>query len=259
MTHYPHQAKKRFGQHFLHDRNIVAKMLRALSLQTSDRVVEIGPGLGALTFPLLEQLPRLDVVEIDRDVIAWWQQQPQAQGKLHLHAQDALQLDLANLRAADEPLRIVGNLPYNISTPLIFHFLQQRVHIRDMLFMLQKEVVDRITAEPDSRDYGRLAVMVQYFCDTHYLLHIGPGAFSPPPKVDSAVVYLKPWATLPHVAHNPEHFAAVVAQAFAQRRKTLRNTLKGMISPEQMESIGIDPQRRAETLSVADFVRLANL
>lgn len=259
MPRYDHQAKKRFGQHFLHDRNIVDKMLRAINLQTTDRVVEIGPGPGALTFPLLEMLPRLDVVEIDRDVIAWWQQQPQAQGKLHIHAQDALKLDIPTLRGEGEMLRIVGNLPYNISTPLIFHFLRHRQHIRDMLFMLQKEVVDRITAEPDTSDYGRLSVMVQYFCDTHYLLKVGPGAFSPPPKVDSAVVYLKPWVTPPHIAKDPEHFADLVAQAFSQRRKTLRNTLKGMVTAEQMESLGIDPQRRAETLTVEDFVKLANL
>ncbi|HRJ51287.1 MAG TPA: 16S rRNA (adenine(1518)-N(6)/adenine(1519)-N(6))-dimethyltransferase RsmA [Candidatus Thiothrix moscowensis] len=259
MPRYEHQAKKRFGQHFLHDRNVIDKMLRAINLQTTDRVVEIGPGPGALTFPLLEILPRLDVVEIDRDVIAWWQQQPQAQGKLHIHAQDALKLDIPGLRGEGDRLRIVGNLPYNISTPLIFHFLRHRQHIRDMLFMLQKEVVDRITAEPDSSDYSRLSVMVQYYCDTHYLLKIGPGAFSPPPKVDSAVVYLQPWATPPHVANDPEHFADLVAQAFSQRRKTLRNTLKGMVTAEQMESVGIDPQRRAETLTVADFVNLANL
>ncbi|MDD5393221.1 MAG: 16S rRNA (adenine(1518)-N(6)/adenine(1519)-N(6))-dimethyltransferase RsmA [Thiothrix sp.] len=259
MSRYEHQAKKRFGQHFLHDRNVIDKMLRALNLQATDHVVEIGPGPGALTFPLLELLPQLDVVEIDRDVIAWWQQQPQAQGKLNIHAQDALKLDIATLHGEGEKLRIIGNLPYNISTPLIFHFLHHREHIRDMLFMLQKEVVDRITAEPDSADYGRLSVMVQYFCEPHYLLKIGPGAFTPPPKVDSAVVYLKPWAIQPHIANDVEQFEKLVKQAFAQRRKTLRNTLKGLVTVEQMESIGIDPTRRAETLAVEDFVKLANL
>lgn len=259
MPRYEHHAKKRFGQHFLHDRNIVDKMLRALSLQPTDRVVEIGPGPGALTFPLLEMLPRLDVVEIDRDVIAWWQEQPQAQGKLHIHAQDALKLDIPGLRGAGEPLRIVGNLPYNISTPLIFHFLQHRGHIRDMLFMLQKEVVDRITAEPGGKDYGRLSVMVQYYCATHCLLTIGPGAFSPPPKVDSAVVYLKPWPAPPHAAQDEAQFGKLVAQAFSQRRKTLRNTLKDLLNSEQIESVGINPTQRAETLGVEDFVKLANL
>lgn len=259
MSQYQQHAKKRFGQHFLHDRNVIDNMLRAVNLQPTDHVVEIGPGPGALTFPLLELLPRLDVVEIDRDVIAWWQQQPQAEGKLHIHAQDALKLDIPALRGDGDTLRIIGNLPYNISTPLIFHFLEHRAHIRDMLFMLQKEVVDRLTAEPDSSDYGRLSVMVQYYCEPHYLLKIGPGAFTPPPKVDSAVVYLKPWATPPHVANDTAQFGKLVQQAFSQRRKTLRNTLKGLLSAEQIESVGIDPVRRAETLAVEDFVNLANL
>lgn len=259
MSRYEHQAKKRFGQHFLHDHNVIDKMLRALHLQPTDRVVEIGPGLGALTFPLLALLPRLDVVEIDRDVVAWWQQQPQTEGKLYIHAQDALRLDLPALRGEGEALRIVGNLPYNIATPLIFHFLQYREHLRDMLFMLQKEVVDRLTAKPDSAGYGRLSVMVQYFCEMHYLLKIGPSAFSPPPKVDSAVVYLKPWATPPYLANDEARFAKVVTQAFSQRRKTLRNTLKGLLTVEQMEHLGIDPQQRAETLTVEDFVNLSNL
>jgi 16S rRNA (adenine1518-N6/adenine1519-N6)-dimethyltransferase len=259
LGHYEQQAKKRFGQHFLHDRGVIERMLRALSLNPTDRVVEIGPGPGALTFPLLERLPHLDIVEIDRDVIAWWQQQPQAQGKLTIHAQDALQLDLTTLQGDSEPLRIVGNLPYNISTPLLFHLLEQGTHIRDMLFMLQKEVVDRMTAAPDTNDYGRLSVMIQYFCETGYLMKVGPGAFNPPPKVDSAVVYLKPWASLPYPAKDLAKFSQLVAQAFSQRRKTLRNTLKGLITAEQMESLGIDPTRRAETLAVKDFVQLANL
>lgn len=259
MNSYEQQAKKRFGQHFLHDRGVIERMLRALNLSPKDRVVEIGPGPGALTFPLLERLPQLDVVEIDRDVIAWWQQQPQAQGKLRIHALDALKLDVQSLRGESEPLRIIGNLPYNISTPLLFHLLEQGNHIRDMLFMLQKEVVDRITAVPDSNDYGRLSVMIQYFCETSYLMKVGPGAFNPPPKVDSAVVYLKPWTHLPYPAKNLASFSQLVAQAFAQRRKTLRNTLKGLVTAEQMASLDIDPTRRAETLAVKDFVHLANL
>lgn len=259
MNSYEQQAKKRFGQHFLHDRGVIERMLRALNLSPKDRVVEIGPGPGALTFPLLERLPQLDVVEIDHDVIAWWQQKPQAQGKLTIHALDALKLDVQSLRGDSEPLRIVGNLPYNISTPLLFHLLEQGSHIRDMLFMLQKEVVDRITAAPDTNDYGRLSVMIQYLCETAYLMKVGPGAFNPPPKVDSAVVYLRPWADLPYPAKHLPTFSQLVAQAFAQRRKTLRNTLKGLVSAEQMESLGIDPTRRAETLAVKDFVNLANL
>lgn len=259
MPHYDHKVKKRFGQHFLHDRNIVDRMLYSLHLQPTDRVVEIGPGTGALTFPLLDIVPHLDVVEIDRDIIAWWKQQSRAQGKLHIHAQDALKLDVPGLWVNGKPLRIIGNLPYNISTPLIFHFLKYRQHIRDMLFMLQKEVVERITAEPGHSTYGRLSVMVQYYCDAHYLLEVSANAFRPPPKVDSAVIYLKPWETPPHTANDPEHFADVVGHAFSQRRKTLRNTLKGLLTAEQIESVGINPTQRAETLSVADFVSLSNL
>ncbi|MGB1258194.1 MAG: 16S rRNA (adenine(1518)-N(6)/adenine(1519)-N(6))-dimethyltransferase RsmA [Thiolinea sp.] len=260
MSQYQQRAKKRFGQHFLHDRSVVTRMLSALALKPDDRVIEIGPGPGALTFPLLEQLARLDIVEIDRDVIAWWQQQSAAQGKLHIHAQDALKLDVPVLRASEEQqLRVVGNLPYNISTPLIFHLLSHAPHIRDMLFMLQKEVVDRITATPGSKDFGRLSVMVQYFCETEYLMKVGPGAFNPPPKVDSAVVYLKPRTTFPVSANSTDILSATVAKAFSQRRKTLRNTLKNLITAEQMEAIGIDPSQRAETLAVSDFVRLSNL
>ena len=259
MNRYQQRAKKRFGQHFLHDYSVIDRMLSALSLQATDRVLEIGPGPGALTLPLLERLERLDVVEIDRDLIQWWQQHPQAQGKLHIHAQDALKIDIANLRGDGAQLRVVGNLPYNISTPLIFHLLRAREHIRDMLFMLQKEEVDRIVAEPGDADYGRLSVMVQYYCEPQYLMLVGPNAFDPPPKVDSAVVYLKPWVNTPHTANDTGHFADLVAQAFSQRRKTLRNTLKGLITDKQMESIGINPQQRAETLSVQDFVNLSNL
>ncbi|PIE00732.1 MAG: 16S rRNA (adenine(1518)-N(6)/adenine(1519)-N(6))-dimethyltransferase [Thiothrix nivea] len=257
MSRYHQRAKKRFGQHFLHDRGVIERILRALTLQNQDRVVEIGPGPGALTFPLLERLPRLDVVEIDRDVIAWWQEQKAAHDKLQIHAVDALKLDIPALRGEGEPLRVVGNLPYNISTPLIFNLLRQAVHIRDMLFMLQKEVVDRMTATPGSKDYGRLSVMVQYYCETEYLMKVGPGAFSPPPKVDSAIIYLKP-RPYPEVAKDVDQLSALVARAFSQRRKTLRNTLKGLLDTTDIESAGIDPAQRAETLSVADFVRLSH-
>ncbi|MEZ5534642.1 MAG: 16S rRNA (adenine(1518)-N(6)/adenine(1519)-N(6))-dimethyltransferase RsmA [Thiolinea sp.] len=258
MSQYDQRAKKRFGQHFLHDRGVIERMLRALALREDDRVIEIGPGPGALTFPLLERLSRLDVVEIDRDVIAWWREQEQAKDKLHIHAVDALQLDIPALRADGEQLRVVGNLPYNISTPLIFNLLSHATHIRDMMFMLQKEVVDRMTATPGSKDYGRLSVMVQYYCQTEYLMKVGPGAFNPPPKVDSAVIYLKP-RPFPEPANDVEQLSALVAQAFSQRRKTLRNTLKGLLDAEQIASVGIDPAQRAETLSVADFVRLSHL
>ncbi len=261
MPQYQQRAKKRFGQHFLHDRSVINRMVSALALQPDDRIVEIGPGTGALTFALLEKLPHLQLVEIDRDVIAWWQQQEQSiRDKLHIHALDALQLDIPTLRGPmrSAPLRVVGNLPYNISTPLIFHLISHAPHICDMLFMLQKEVVERITASPGTKDYGRLSVMVQYFCVTEYLLKIGPGAFSPPPKVDSAVVYLRPRTEFSLVAQDTAALSATVAKAFAQRRKTLRNNLKGLLSVTQIEALNIDPGQRAETLAVSDFVRLSN-
>lgn len=261
MPKYQQRAKKRFGQHFLHDRSVINRMISALVLQPDDQVIEIGPGTGALTFPLLEKLSYLQLVEIDRDVIDWWRQQEQAvQDKLHIRTLDALKLDVPALRGNNSSqLRVVGNLPYNISTPLIFHLISHATHIRDMLFMLQKEVVDRITASPGTKDYGRLSVMVQYFCETEYLLKIGPGAFSPPPKVDSAVVYLKPRTEFILPAQDVAVLSATVAKAFAQRRKTLRNTLKDLLTAEQIESLAIDPGKRAETLSVTDFVRLSNL
>jgi 16S rRNA (adenine1518-N6/adenine1519-N6)-dimethyltransferase len=259
MSHYQHPTKKRFGQHFLTDNSVIERMLQILRLQADDPVIEIGPGSGALTYPLLAKLNQLDVVEIDRDIIAWWQAQTKLQEKLTIHAQDALKLSLPSLQRDQRPLRIVGNLPYNISTPLIFHLLRNRAYIRDMLFMLQKEVVDRITAEPDGEHYGRLSVMVQYYCQPHYVLTVPPSAFSPPPKVDSAVVYLQPWLNPPHLAQDEAHFYDLVGQAFGQRRKTLRNTLRGLLTSEQIELAGINPQQRAETLSVEDFVRLSNL
>ncbi len=259
MPRYDQRAKKRFGQHFLHDRGVVDRMLNTLALKGSDRVIEIGPGPGALTFPLLERLSRLDVVEIDRDVIAWWHEQESAKNKLHIHALDALKLDIPALRGDGNQLRVVGNLPYNISTPLIFNLLNHHTHISDMMFMLQKEVVDRITAEPGGKNYGRLSVMVQYYCQTDYLMKVGPGAFSPPPKVDSAVVYLKPKTGFPVRANDVELLSKLVAKAFSQRRKTLRNTLKDLLTVEQIESVGINPTQRAETLSVTDFVELSNL
>ena len=260
MSQYQQRAKKRFGQHFLHDRSVINRMISALALQPDDQVIEIGPGTGALTFPLLEKLSHLQLVEIDRDVIHWWQQQnQQVQDKLHVHTLDALKLNVPKLRNTNEQLRVVGNLPYNISTPLIFHLISHAEHIRDMLFMLQKEVVDRITASPGTKDYGRLSVMVQYFCSAEYLLKVGPGAFNPPPKVDSAVVYLKPRTEFALAAHDTEVLSATVAKAFSQRRKTLRNTLKGLLTAEQIESLDINPSQRAETLSVTDFVRLSNL
>ena len=253
-----HRTRKRFGQHFLHDRNLVDLMVRTLGLQKDDTLVEIGPGRGALTYPLLEKLPHLHVVELDRDLIALLRQE-NSPDRLTIHESDALRFDFRTLKPADKPLRVIGNLPYNISTPLIFHLLSQADAISDMTFMLQKEVVDRLTARPGTRDWGRLSIMVQYHCQADYLFFVPPSAFSPPPKVDSAVVRLMPHASLPHPAEDEEHLRRLVAQAFTQRRKAIRNSLKSQVTLEQFAQAGIDAGLRPDQLSVADYVALANI
>ncbi|MCL4108234.1 UNVERIFIED_CONTAM: hypothetical protein GTU68_065262 [Idotea baltica] len=252
-----YKTKKRFGQHFLNDNSVIEKLIYEINPNTSDNIVEIGPGLGALTFPLLEKIDALNVVEIDRDVIARLQQKDNP--KLNIHGVDALKFDFSTLTKEDQKLRVVGNLPYNISTPLIFHLLDFKSSIHDMHFMLQNEVVKRITAEPNSKTYGRLSVMVQYHCKTEYLFFVGPESFDPPPKVDSAILRLTPWEDQPFTAIDEIGLSKLVAQAFSMRRKTLRNNLKKIISAEQIEAIGIDPSQRAENLSVSGFVKLSNL
>lgn len=254
MQHY--KTKKRFGQHFLNDFSVIEKLIYEINPKPADKIVEIGPGLGALTFPILEKINALDVIEIDRDVIARLQQRNDP--KLTIHGVDALKFDFASLQENQAKLRIVGNLPYNISTPLIFHLLNFKDKISDMHFMLQNEVVKRITAEPNSKAYGRLSVMVQYHCKTEYLFFVGPESFDPPPKVDSAILRLSPWENQPHQADDEQNLSELVAQAFSMRRKTLRNNLKKIISAEQIEDIGIDPSKRAENLEITDFVKLSN-
>ena len=252
MSHVP---RKRFGQHFLHDPNVIERIAAAIAPQPEDTLVEIGPGEGALTAALLARIPRMHVVELDRDLV------PRLRARfgdaLEVHQADALRFDFAAL-APPEGLRVAGNLPYNISTPLIFHLLDNAAQIRDMTFLLQLEVVERLAAEPGSKQYGRLSVMVQYRCRAEALFRVGPGAFTPPPKVDSAVVRLLPYDTLPYPAQDEALFARVVAQAFAQRRKTLGRALRGMVDAPLIAATGIDPVRRAETLSVAEFVALAD-
>ncbi|MFZ5589054.1 MAG: 16S rRNA (adenine(1518)-N(6)/adenine(1519)-N(6))-dimethyltransferase RsmA [Pseudomonadota bacterium] len=254
-THLP---RKRFGQHFLHDSAVVERIVAAIRPQPGQRIVEIGPGLGALTRPLLRILGSLDVVELDRDVIPLLREACAGLGELRIHSADALKFDFSGLAADGARLRIVGNLPYNISTPLIFHLLEQAHSIQDMHFMLQKEVVERLAAAPGGADYGRLNVMVQYRCAVEKLFTVGAGAFSPPPKVESAVVRLTPHPRPPVRVDDEDIFARVVAQAFTQRRKTLRNTLKGLLKAEQLQALGIDPGLRAETLSLEQFARISN-
>lgn len=251
-----YKTKKRFGQHFLHDQSIIQKLIYAINPQQSDNLVEIGPGLGALTFPLLSEIETLHVVEIDRDIIKRLKDKNNSQ--LTIHENDALKFDFGAL-ANNEMLRVVGNLPYNISTPLIFHLLSSTSRIQDMHFMLQNEVVQRITAKPGSKAFGRLSVMVQYYCETEYLFFVGPEAFTPPPKVDSAILRLTPRKEAVLTANDEKQLSQIVAQAFSMRRKTLRNNLKKILNSEEIESVGVDPGCRAETLNVEDFVKLSNL
>jgi 16S rRNA (adenine1518-N6/adenine1519-N6)-dimethyltransferase len=252
-----YRPRKRFGQHFLHDRNVVGRIVAALAPQAGDHVVEIGPGTGALTRELLTRVAHLDAVELDRDLIARLETEF-PRDKLTLHNADALKFDFCKIASGSGKMRLIGNLPYNISTPLLFHLLDQAGCIKDMLFMLQKEVVERLRAAPGGKDYGRLSVMIQYRCAVEKLIDVGPGAFTPPPKVDSAVVRLVPHATPPVAVDAPERFALLVRAAFASRRKTLRNNLRGLLSAEDMLALGIDPVRRAETLSLAEFASLSN-
>jgi len=252
-------ARKRFGQHFLHDRGIIERIVNAIDPQPGDRLVEIGPGHGALTLPLLARAGRLEAIEIDRDLPGPLLERAREIGDLTIHQGDALRFDFVALRGAGPKLRVCGNLPYNISTPLLFHLLAARDAIADMHFMLQKEVVDRMAASPDDDDYGRLTVMLAADCRVEKLFKVPPGAFNPPPRVDSAIVRLVPLDAPPFPLPDRRRYAQVVAAAFSMRRKTLRNSLQGLVDAAGFVTAGIDPQRRAETLSPAEFGRLAEV
>lgn len=248
--------KKRLGQHFLHASSVISHIVAVIAPQPGERLIEIGPGQGAITLPLLAAGARIDAIEFDRDLIAGLQQMAaDHDGRLSVHHEDALEADLCAI-GGGERIRVVGNLPYNISTPLLFRFLEQRHCIADMHFMLQKEVVDRMVSPPGSRDYGRLSVMIQYHCEAVRLFTIGPGAFNPPPKVESAFIRLIPRSE-PAVEADAGIFAQVVRLAFGQRRKTLRNTLRGLLSGEEIAASGVDPGLRAEQLGLEEFASLA--
>jgi len=257
----PHRARKRFGQHFLHEPGIIARIVRAIAPKPGERLVEIGPGLGALTAPLLEAAGALTVIELDRDVIPRLRAACADSPGLTIIQADALRVDftaLARELAARGRLRLAGNLPYNISTPLLFHLLEHAAAVQDMHFMLQKEVVRRLCAAPDTEDYGRLTVTVAARAEAAELFTVGPGAFTPPPQVDSAVVRITP-RPAPFPIGDLARYDRLVTLAFGQRRKTLHNALRGAVTPEGFAAAGIDSRARGETLSPEQFARLANV
>jgi 16S rRNA (adenine1518-N6/adenine1519-N6)-dimethyltransferase len=251
------RARRRLGQHFLHDPGVIARIVAAIDPKPGERIVEIGPGLGALTRPLLERCGRLEVIEIDRDIIPELRRNCAGAGELVVHNEDVLEIDIAVLYGGGPPLRFCGNLPYNISTPLLFHLLAARAAITDMHFMLQKEVVDRMVAGPGGKIYGRLTVMLAVACRAQALFRVGSGAFRPAPAVDSAIVKLVPHAVPPFPLPDATRFAQIVAAAFSMRRKTLRNSLRGLVAEEAFDAAGIDAGRRPETLAPAEFAKLA--
>jgi len=258
-----HRPRKRFGQNFLHDPATIRRILAAVAPAPGQHLVEIGPGRGALTAGLLEAAGELDVIELDRDLVGPLAERLGGLGRLRVHQADALKFDLCGLLpqtalAGGGRLRLVGNLPYNISTPLLFRFLEQADCIEDMHLMLQKEVVDRLAAGPGQKRYGRLSVMVQSQCAVERVLTVSPGAFTPAPKVDSAVVRLLPLRPPPVRIGDPALHARIVAAAFSQRRKRISNSLRGLADPALLARCGLDPGARAEQLSVADFAHLAN-
>jgi 16S rRNA (adenine1518-N6/adenine1519-N6)-dimethyltransferase len=252
-----HQARKRFGQNFLHDPGVIERIVRSIAPKPDQSIVEIGPGLGAITEEILAVNPRLQVVELDRDLIPILRTKFFNYPEFRIHQADALKFDFNEL-VGEQPLRIIGNLPYNISTPLIFHLLAHSGVVQDMHFMLQKEVVQRMAAVPGDNNYGRLGIMTQYFCKVQPLFEVGPSAFRPAPKVDSFIVRLVPHATLPYPAKDLGTLQAVVRSAFNARRKTLRKALGGFVTAAELQQLGINDGLRPENLGLAEYVAIAD-
>jgi 16S rRNA (adenine1518-N6/adenine1519-N6)-dimethyltransferase len=252
-----HQARKRFGQNFLQDYRVIQNIIDYAHPQPNEHWVEIGPGLGALTQPLLASGVRLDVVELDRDLVARLQKQFADQPRLRIHSADALAFDFAALAEPGETLRIIGNLPYNISTPLLFHLLASGNAVCDMCFMLQKEVVDRICAEPGSKTYGRLSVMIAYYGAAERLFDVPPESFDPVPKVMSAIVRITPHVRPVVEIGDEQLFSQLVTQAFSQRRKTLRNALKTRVESDVLQQLGIDGDLRPEAISLQEYAAIS--
>lgn len=257
MTPKAHRPRKRFGQHFLHDAGIIARLISAIRPVETDTIIEIGPGEGVLTGPLLEAGARVTAIELDRDLAAALPERLGCPGALEVIQADVLEFDLAAV-AGGTGMRVVGNLPYNISTPIMFHLFKWRESIADMHFMLQKEVVDRLVAGPGSKQYGRLSVMAAFHCRMERLFSVPPGAFRPPPKVDSAIIRMRPKTLDEATLARLPQLEDVVRHAFGQRRKTLRNALKALMDEKAIEAAGIDPKARAETLSLDQYLALVN-
>lgn len=253
------RPRKRFGQHFLHDRYVLEKIVDAIDPRDGDSLVEIGPGRGALTLPLLQRCGKLHAVEIDTDLARQLPQQAGQYGELQIYNSDALRFDFTQLVTEPKSLRVTGNLPYNISTPLLFHLIKSIHAIKDMHFLLQKEVVERLAAGPNERQaYGRLSIMVQYYCHAEWMFDVSASAFKPPPQVESAVIRLTPRQQPEIKAQDFQHFSSLVRQVFSQRRKTLRKSLKKIASDDHFDSAGIDSGLRPEQLRTTEFVNLSN-
>lgn len=255
---FQHQARKRFGQNFLHDQNIILRILQSIHPQSSDHLVEIGPGQGALTRHLLQTCGKLDAIELDRDLAAYLEQTLGADPRFTLQQGDVLKFDFSTLSGEPRALRIIGNLPYNISTPCMFHLLNYQALISDMTFMLQREVVQRLAAGPGDPHYGRLGLVMQYYCQVEHLFDVPPSAFTPQPKVDSAIVRLTPHKTPPVDVDDVSCLQDVIRVAFTQRRKTLKNSLSTLISEAQLKELSIDTRLRPEKLSLADYALISN-
>jgi 16S rRNA (adenine1518-N6/adenine1519-N6)-dimethyltransferase len=252
-----HKARKRFGQNFLQDSQIIHQIIMAIDPIATEHLVEIGPGQGAITEPLLDAQCELDVVELDRDLVEQLTSSFSHIDRFTLHSADALTFDFAALDHG-KPLRVIGNLPYNISTPLLFHLLTQASHIKDMHFMLQKEIVNRLQAQPGSKQFGRLSIMIQLHCQVEALFDVDPECFHPKPKVISSIVRLIPYTKQKYTIGDMELFEKIVKASFSQRRKTIRNTLKSICDDRSFKLAGINPTNRAEALSIDDFVNISN-
>lgn len=251
-----YKAKKRFGQNFLQDPTVIDRIVKSIQPKEFDNIIEIGPGLGAITREILPYTKKMAVIELDRDIIPKLKFNCDRVGELNIFQQDALKTDFSEF-ATNGKIRVIGNLPYNISTPIMFHLFDFLDNIHDMHFMLQKEVVERMTAGPNSKTYGRLSVMTQYYCNPQMLFVVPPESFDPAPKVDSAIVRLVPLAVKPKVS-NFELFSGMVTEAFNMRRKTIRNVWRNRLTESELSQIGINPGLRPENLALEEFIKVAN-